>query len=113
MTADRFAVEPNSTLYMCGHGGWDVRRVGSYRSLAHVTAGPVEAKRLEALLNGVAPVTLPFVALTSEERDRVVQITRKIANPAYADWDADIDYLLRLVGDLTSGERHQSSDDVG
>src|SRR5688500_12186949 len=97
---------------MCGHGGWNVQRAGSYRTLAHITAGPIEALRLEALLNGVAPVTQHYVALTREERDRVDQIATRSAYPDYLDWDADIDYLLKLIGELTSGERHQTGDDV-
>lgn len=108
----RFKVEPDSTLYMCGHGGWNVCRVGSQRTLAHITAGPIEALRLEALLNGVAPITQYYTALTREERDRVERIKRSREAPAYASEDADLDYLLDLVEVLSSGRRHQTGDDV-
>lgn len=113
MTDDkRFKVEPDSTLYMCGHGGWTVRRVDSSFTLLSVVAGPVEAERLESLLNAVAPATRPYAALTSHELARVERIKRSREAPAYANEDADLDYLLRLVEVLSSGRRHQTGDDV-
>lgn len=49
---DEYRVEAGASVYMCGHGGWSVRRRGSYRTLVTLTCGPLDAARLADLLNG-------------------------------------------------------------
>lgn len=49
---DRYAVEHGSSIYMCGHGSYQVRRAGSWLTLVDLTAGPLQAWRLQNLLNG-------------------------------------------------------------
>lgn len=48
---DRYVVEAGPSLYMCGHGGWRVRAVGSWRTLLTLTANPLDVARLRDLLN--------------------------------------------------------------
>jgi hypothetical protein len=48
---DRYVVESGSSVYMCGHGSYQVRVAGSYRTLVHLTTGPLEAWKLQNLLN--------------------------------------------------------------
>lgn len=49
---DRFTVRSGSSVYMCGHGSYDVRQVGRPGIVVDITADPIQAHRLENLLNG-------------------------------------------------------------
>lgn len=49
---DEYTVEADSSIYMCGHGGWHVRRRDRPGILVSFTGGPYDAARLRDLLNG-------------------------------------------------------------
>lgn len=77
-------VTSGPSLYMCGHGDWHVRVRGRPGILASLTANPLDAARLRALLN---PPTVRAVraALTGLDAvlDEAVALDRADDSPAY------------------------------